>query len=186
MALMRTIPGALVLDAADDVQLEWIVREVAKSEGVHYFRAGRKGCRRLYEQGSTFELGKGNILKEGKDVLIIASGQVVNDALDAAEMLEADGISVEVIDMFTIKPFDKELAIKEAAGKKAVFTFENHSIIGGLGSCVAETYAEEGVCVKFKRVGVEDRFGQVGSADFLQKEFGLTAEALYNKVKETI
>lgn len=186
IAMMRTIPGAVVLDAADDVQLEWIIREIAKMTGVHYFRAGRKNCRRLYEQGSTFELGKGNVIKQGSDVLVIACGQIVNDALDAAEKLEAEGISVEVVDMFTLKPFDKELVLKEVQNKKAVITFENHSIIGGLGSCVAEVLADENVNIKFKRVGVNDQFGQVGSASFLQKEFGLTADDLYEKVKETI
>ena len=184
IALMRTIPEAIVVDAADEVQLEWIVRELAKLRGVHYFRAGRKDSRKIYKEESTFELGKGNILKEGNDVLIIACGHLVSDALDAAEKLEAEGISTEVIDMFTLKPFDKELVVKEAAGKKAVVSFENHSIIGGLGSCVAEVLAEENINVKFKRVGVEDRFGQVGSLSYLQKEFGLTADDLYTKVKE--
>lgn len=183
VALMRTIPGAVVCDAADDVQLTWIVKEFAKSEGIQYVRANRKAVRNVYAEGSTFEMGKGNIVKEGKDVLVIAAGQLVSDALDCAEKLEAEGISVEVVDMFCIKPLDKELIIKEAAGKKAVVTFENHSVIGGLGSAVAETLLEAGVSVKFKRHGVEDRFGQVGTADFLQKEFKLTSADLENTIK---
>lgn len=186
IALMRAMPEALVCDAADDTELEFILREFAKLKGVHYVRAGRKNCRRLYDASSTFELGKGNIVKEGKDVLVISCGQIVSDALDAAERLEKEGVSVEVIDMFTIKPLDKELIIKEAAGKKAIVTFENHSIIGGLGSAVSEVVAEESINCKFRRVGVTDRFGQVGSPNFLQKEFGLTADDLYQAIKETL
>lgn len=186
VALMRAIPDAYVVDAADEVQLEWIVREFAKMEGIHYFRANRKDVRNVYEKGSTFEMGKGNIVKEGKDVLIITAGQIVSDALDCAEALEKEGIHAEVIDMFCIKPIDAELIVKEAAGKKAVITFENHSIIGGLGSAVAEVLAENQVNVKFKRHGVDERFGQVGTPAFLQKEFHLTADDLYNTVKEVL
>ena len=186
VALMRAIPGSVVCDAADATQLDWIIREFAKSEGVHYIRANRKDVRNVYEEGSTFEMGKGNIVREGSDVLIITAGQIVSDALDAAEALEKEGISVEIIDMFCIKPLDVDLIVKEAAGKKAVVSFENHSITGGLGSAVAEVLAEQEVHVKFKRHGVNERFGQVGTPDFLQKEFHLTAEDLMNTVKEVL
>lgn len=183
VALMRAIPQAVVCDAADEVQLDWIIREFAKMEGVHYFRANRKDVRNVYEKGSTFEMGKGNIVREGSDVLIISAGQLVSDALDCAERLEQEGISAEVIDMFCIKPLDEELIIREAAGKKAVVSFENHSVIGGLGSAVAEVLAEHNICVKFKRHGVCERFGQVGTPEFLQKEFHLTADDLYETVQ---
>lgn len=186
IALMRAMPEAIVCDAADETQFEFILREFSKLKGVHYVRAGRKACRQLYDKSSQFELGKGVVVKEGKDVLIVSCGQIVSDALDAAEMLEKEGISVEVIDMFTIKPLDKDLLVKEAAGKKAILTFENHSIINGLGSAVSEVIAEENINTHFKRVGVTDRFGQVGSPSFLQKEFGLTAQDLYKAVKETL
>lgn len=186
VALMRAIPGSVVCDAADATQLDWIIREFAKSEGVHYIRANRKDVRNVYEEGSTFEMGKGNIVREGSDVLIITAGQIVSDALDAAEALEKEGISVEIIDMFCIKPLDVDLIVKEAADKKAVVSFENHSITGGLGSAVAEVLAEQEVHVKFKRHGVNERFGQVGTPDFLQKEFHLTAEDLMNTVKEVL
>ena len=176
VAVMRTIPGSVVCDPADDVEMEWVIREFAKmDEGVHYVRAARKGCHRLYEEGSTFEMGKGNIIREGSDVLLIAAGQLVHDALDAAEELAAEGLSVEVIDMFCIKPLDTELILSEVAGKKAVVTIENHGVVGGLGDAVAAVLAENGISVPFKRHGVCERFGQVGSADFLQKEFKLTA-----------
>lgn len=186
VALMTSIPGAVVCDAADAVQCEWIVRAFNEMEGIHYLRANRKNVRNVYEPGTTFEMGKGNVIREGNDVLIIASGQIVSDALDCAENLENEGISCEVIDMFCVKPLDEELVLKEAQGKKAVITFENHSIHGGLGSLVAELLMENGVSVPFKRHGVNERFGQVGTPDFLQKEFHLTAEDLEKTVHEVL
>lgn len=182
VALMREIPGAVVCDPADDVQMEWIIKEFFKIEGIHYVRANRKAVRNVYQKGSEFEIGKGNILKQGDDILIIAAGQLVSEALDCAEALEKEDISTEVIDMFTIKPLDENLLIKEAKGKRKIVTIENHSVYGGLGSAVSEVMAENGIAVPLKRIGVKERFGQVGTADFLQKEFGLTAD----QIKEAI
>lgn len=186
VALMTSIPGAVVCDGCDAVQVEWIVREFAKMEGIHYLRANRKNVRNVYKPGTTFTMGKGNVVKEGKDVLIITAGQLLSDALDCAENLEAQGISCEVVDMFCIKPLDKELVLSESAGKKAVVTFENHSIHGGLGSAVAEVLAEANVNVAFKRHGVDERFGQVGTPDFLQGEFHLTAADLEETIKNVL
>lgn len=186
VALMRAIPNAVVCDAADDVQLEWIIREFAKTSGIHYVRANRKNVRDVYEKGSTFEIGKGNVLKNGSDILLISAGQLVSDALDAAELLEKENISVEVVDMFTIKPLDKDLILNQAKGKKLVVTFENHSITGGLGSAVAEVLADNNVNVKLKRVGVNELFGQVGTPDFLQKEFKLTSNDLIEVIKTSL
>lgn len=186
VALMRALPNALVCDAADDVQMRWIIRNFAQIEGVHYVRAARKLARRVYEEGSSFAFGKGNVLKQGSDVLIISAGQLVSDALDCAENMAKQGISVEVIDMFCIKPLDTELILSEIKGKKAVITFENHSIIGGLGSAVAEVIAENNISVSFKRVGMRDRFGEVGSADWLQKKFKLTAIDLEEAIKNML
>ena len=183
VALMREIPQAVVCDAADDVQMEWILKEFAKREGIHYVRGNRKAVRDVYAPGSEFVIGKGNILKEGTDVLLITAGQLVSDALDCAESLEKDHISVEVIDMFTIKPLDEELIQKESEGKRLIVTFENHSVYGGLGSAVAEVMAEQKIPAALKRVGVKDRFGQVGTPEFLQKEFGLTAEDLEQVIR---
>jgi len=183
VALMRTIPNAIICDGADDTQVAWIVKEYAKMTGIHYLRANRKSVYDIYEKDSTFELGKGNLLKDGEDILIITAGQILKDALDAAEELKEAGLSVAVIDMFCIKPLDVNLIVKQAQGKKAVITFENHSIIGGLGSAVAEVLAENNINTKFKRIGANDVFGQVGSQDFLQKEFGLTKEHLVAEVK---
>lgn len=186
IALMRAIPDAIVCDAADEIQMKWIIREFSKFNGIHYVRAGRKAARRIYTDDSTFELGKGNILKNGKDVLIISSGQLVSEALDCADSLEKQGISVEVIDMFCIKPLDETLIVNEAQGKKVIVTFENHSIIGGLGSAVAEVLAEKGCLSKFKRIGMNDRFGEVGTPDWLQNKFKLTASDLEEQIKSII
>lgn len=182
VALIREIPGAVICDPADDVQMEWIIKEFLKMEGIHYVRSNRKAVRNVYKKGSSFKIGQGNILKEGKDILIIATGQLVSEALDCAEELEKEGYSVEVIDMFTIKPLDEKLLIKEAKGKSKIVTIENHSIYGGLGSAVSEVIAENGISVPVKRIGVKEKFGQVGTAEFLQEEFGLTAK----QIKETI
>lgn len=182
VALIREIPGAVICDPADDVQMEWIIKEFLKMEGIHYVRSNRKAVRNVYKKGSSFKIGQGNILKEEKDILIIAAGQLVSEALDCAEELEKEGYSVEVIDMFTIKPLDEKLLIKEAKGKSKIVTIENHSIYGGLGSAVSEVIAENGISVPVKRIGVKEKFGQVGTAEFLQEEFGLTAK----QIKETI
>lgn len=182
VALIREIPGAVICDPADDIQMEWIIKEFLKMEGIHYVRSNRKAVRNVYKKGSSFKIGQGNILKEGKDILIIAAGQLVSEALDCAEELEKEGYSVEVIDMFTIKPLDEKLLIKEAKGKSKIVTIENHSIYGGLGSAVSEVIAENGISVPVKRIGVKEKFGQVGTAEFLQEEFGLTAK----QIKETI
>ena len=182
VALIREIPGAVICDPADDVQMEWIIKEFLKMEGIHYVRSNRKAVRNVYKKGSSFKIGQGNILKEGKDILIIAAGQLVSEALDCAEELEKEGYSVEVIDMFTIKPLDEKLLIKEAKGNSKIVTIDNHSIYGGLGSAVSEVIAENGISVPVKRIGVKEKFGQVGTAEFLQEEFGLTAK----QIKETI
>lgn len=182
VALIREIPGAVICDPADDVQMEWIIKEFLKMEGIHYVRSNRKAVRNVYKKGSSFKIGQGNILKEGKDILIIAAGQLVSEALDCAEELEKEGYSAEVIDMFTIKPLDEKLLIKEAKGKSKIVTIENHSIYGGLGSAVSEVIAENGISVPVKRIGVKEKFGQVGTVEFLQEEFGLTAK----QIKETI
>lgn len=186
VGLMRMIPSAVVCDAADDVQLSWIIRAFANMEGIHYVRASRKDTRNVYKKGSEFAIGKGNILKAGNAILILATGQLVSEALDVAEELEQEGISAEVIDMFTVKPFDKELLMKEACNKYLIVTIENHSIYGGLGSAVAEVIAENALSIPLKRIGVDERFGQVGTPEFLQEEFGLTVEQMKAAIKDCL
>ena len=184
IALLRSIPKVVICDAADEVQMDWIIKEFAKLKGVHYVRGNRKGVKNVYAPGSTFAIGKGNLLRAGQDYLIVAAGQLVSEALEVAEMLEEKGISADVIDMFTIKPLDKELLLERFGGKKAVITIENHSITGGLGSAVAEVLAENGLAIPLTRIGVDERFGQVGTPSFLQEEFGLTAEKILEQVKD--
>ena len=186
IAVMRSIPEVMVFAPADEAQLSWTIRECAKLKGVHYIRANRKGNPTMYAPGSAFEIGKGNVIRQGEDVLLLSMGEMLSTAYQAAEELAADGISVEVIDMFTLKPFDAELVRKEAAGKKLVVTFENHNIIGGLGSCTAEALAEEGAGVPLKRIGANDVFGQVGTYEYLCQAFGLTKEHIIETVKDAL
>lgn len=182
VALMRMIPESVVVDPCDGVQFAWTVKEFSKMNGIHYVRSNRKAVRKVYTEDSTFTIGKGNIVKEGKEFLLISAGELVSEALDAAEILEEKGISVEVVDMFCIKPIDEDLILSESVNKKAVLTFENHSVYGGLGSAVEEVLMENNICVNFKKIGVRERFGQVGSADFLQKEYNLTKETIVKEI----
>lgn len=184
IAFYRAVPGAMVFDPADGVQLRWLLRELLEQKGVHYIRSNRKNVPTIYREGSSFELGKGNVIRPGKDVLLISMGILLKDALDAAKELEKDGISVEVVDMYCLKPLDAELIRTEMQGKKAVVTFENHNVINGLGSAVAAVLAEEGAGIPLRMVGVEDRFGQVGSLEFLKQEFGLTKEHVVQVIRE--
>ena len=183
VSLMRAIPGVEVYDPADGVQLEWLIRTLADRSGVHYIRTTRKDILPVYEPGSTFELGKGNVLCEGGDVLMIAAGTVLEDALGAAKALAESGVSVEVVDMFTLKPLDEELVLREAAGKRLVVTVENHSITGGFGSAVAELLAARPVHAPLLRVGVREQFGQVGSLKYLKRAYGLDAESIVESVR---
>lgn len=186
IALMRTIPDVVVCDAADEVQMEWIIKEFSEREGINYVRGNRKGIGNIYEIGSSFELGKGNVLREGTNLLLIAAGQLVSETLRVAKRLENEGISCEVIDMFTIKPLDKELLKSEIEGKERVITIENHSITGGLGSAVAEMMSEQGAKQPLIRIGVEEKFGQVGSPNYLQEEFGFSEEAIYQRISKNL
>lgn len=181
VAMMRTIPGAWVCDPADAVQMSWIVKTFCAHSGVHYVRGGRKAVRNIYEPGSTFEMGKGNVLHEGRDVLIISAGQIVSDALDVAQELNAT-----LIDMFCIKPLDAELIAQHAANKSLVCVFENHGAIGGLGEAVAHVLATEGLGVPLVIQAPHERFGQVGNAAFLQAEYGLSSAALKQAIQERL
>lgn len=182
IALIRMIPNSTICDAADAVQMEWIIKEYAKKDGINYVRGNRKAVKNVYEPGSSFEIGKGNLIKQGKDILIVVAGQLVSDTLIVANELEKEGISVEVIDMFTIKPLDVALVLERMKGKSNIFTIENHSTNNGLGSSVAEVIAENNVPIKLHRIGVSERFGQVGTPDFLQKEFGLDALSIKERI----
>lgn len=184
VSTMRTIPNTVVVAPADHVQMDWVLREFADMEGVHYIRANRKANQQIYEEGSTFALGKGIVLEEGSDVLLLSYGSILQHALDAASELNEKGISTEVIDAFSLKPFDRELFLQEVRGKKLIVTFENHSIVGGLGSIAAEIMADEGLGIPLLRIGTVEQFGQVGPVDEQEKVYGLTKENLVAKTLE--
>jgi transketolase len=187
IALARVIPDVTVLAPADAVQFQWILRETAEKYGMFYIRAGRhRKLYDLYEPGSTFEIGKGIVLSEGADVVIFAIGEMIKESLDAKVRLEEMSISVSVVDMFTIKPLDKELVKRTIQGKKVVVVAENHSIIGGLGSAIAEVMAENGTPALLSRIGIQDHFGEVGTAEYLQEKFKLKSDDIVNAVKELI
>lgn len=185
MGVLRSIPDIKLIELTDPVMVQDIVTQVADLYGVYYLRMPRKNAITVYEEGSSFEIGKGNILCEGKDVTIIASGIMVHEALKAAQLLKNDRIYARVVDMFTWKPVDAELIEKCAKETKAIVTAENHNIFGGLGSAVSEAVVK--TCpVPVEMVGVKDRFGQVGTEDFLKEEYGLTAKAVVDAVKRVL
>jgi transketolase len=186
IADLRAIPEVLVAAPADEVQMAWMVRQLAGMQGVHYIRSYRKVSPRMYAEGSTFTFGKGNVIRQGSDVLLVSMGDMLSTTYDAAEKLAEEGIQAEVIDMFTLKPFDTELLQKEAAGKKLVVTVEDHSVMGGLGSIAADALAEAGIGVRLRKIGSQDRFGQVGPYDYLKKEYGMTVENITETVKNNI
>ncbi len=184
IALMRTIPGMTVINPADAVEAKAAVEAAMQTYGPFYLRFGRFACP-VVTEGHKFEVGKGMQLRDGKDVTIIATGFMVHLALEAAETLAAEGIDARVINIHTIKPLDKEIILKAAKETGAIVTAEEHSIIGGLGSAVAETICE-GCPVPMLRVGVEDRFGKSGKVPPLLEEYGLTAANIADKVKAVV
>lgn len=183
IALMRGIPGMVVINPADDTEARAAVRAAYEYVGPVYIRFGRLAVPVINDPATyQFELGKGIVLKEGSDVSLIATGLEVSETLEAAKMLEADGIHAEVINIHTIKPIDKDLIVKTASKTGKVVTIEEHSVIGGLGSAVAEVLSEE--CpTKMKRIGVQDTFGESGPAKELLHKYELDAEGIYKQVK---
>lgn len=185
VGIMRNIPGITIVDFSDTAMLAAVVPQVASQYGVFYMRMPRKNVHKVYERGSEFTLGKAEVLREGGDVAIIASGLCVYEALCAAELLAKDGVEARVVDMFTIKPIDRACVVESARRTGAVVTAENHNIINGLGSAVAEVLSED--CpVPLVRVGIQDEFGEVGPQDYLMKRFGITSQEIYRKAKEAI
>ena len=181
--LMRTIPGMVVMSPADDVEAKAMVRAAYLHEGPVYMRFGRAAVPVIHGDDFTFEIGKGETLRDGKDVAIIANGLMVAEALTAAEELKEAGIDAMVINMATIKPLDEELVLAAAKKCGKIITCEEHSIIGGLGEAVC-SYLAENYPVKVKRIGVNDEFGHSGPAGALLKQFGLCAENIVAKAKE--
>ena len=183
---MRSIPGMVVISPADDTEARAVVKAAVDYEGPVYMRFGRAAVEDVYDPETyKFEWGKGITVREGNDVAIIANGLLVGEALKAAETLAAEGINARVIDMHTIKPIDRELVLKAAAECGCIVTAEEHNILGGLGSAVAEVVAEE--CpVTVLRVGVNDVFGKSGPAAEVLNYFGLNAENIVEKAKAAV
>ena len=184
VALMRTIPGMTVIVPADDVEAKAAVEAAVNHEGPVYLRFGRAAVPVINDDpGYKFEIGKGVVLKEGKDVTIVASGICVAEALAAAEKLAADGVDAEVINIHTIKPLDEDLVVASAKKTGKVITVEEHSVIGGLGSAVCDA-----LCAKqptpVLKIGINDTFGESGPAAALVVKYGLDGESIYRKAKE--
>ena len=186
IALMRTIPGMTIINPCDDVEAKAAVKAALDFNGPVYMRFGRLAVPVVNDKETyKFELGKGIVMKDGTDVTIVATGLMVNEALEAAKMLEADGISARVVNIHTIKPLDKELICKCAKETGVIVTAEEHSVIGGLGSAVAEAVTE--CCpVPVVKIGVNDEFGYSGPAVELLKKFGLSSDNIAAKVKEAV
>lgn len=183
IALMRTIPGMVVINPADDVEARAAVKAAYDHVGPVYMRFGRLAVPVFNdEENYKFELGKGIVLKEGKDVSIFATGLCVKEAKEAEKLLAADGIDAEIINIHTIKPIDEELVIASATKTGKVVTVEEHSVIGGLGSAVCDVLSEKAP-TKVMKIGVNDVFGESGPALELIAKYGLDAQGIYAKVK---
>lgn len=185
MGLMRTIPDVTLIEPTDSVMLADLMRQTKDMYGVFYFRTTRKVTDQIFEEGSTFEIGKAAVLREGTDVTLITSGFCTSDTLAAADALAQEGISARVLNIFTWKPIDREAITAAARETGAIVTVENHNIINGLGSAVAEVVGE--TCpVPLRRIGVPDRFGEVGSIDYLKEIFGMTREDIVRAAKDVL
>ena len=185
IALMRTIPGMTIINPADETEAKLAVRAALDHDGPVYMRFGRLAVPVVFGDDYKFEIGKGVELKEGNDVTIIATGLMVNEAMQAHDLLKAEGINARVINMATIKPLDKDIILKAAKETGAIVTAEEHSVIGGLGSAVSEVLSEE-YPVPVVKLGVYDRFGHSGPAPKLLDEFGLRAVNIVEKAKKAI
>lgn len=185
VAIMRNIPGMTIYEPVDSAQLKKIFPQILETPGPVYIRLLRRNAVKIFDDDQTFTLGKGTMMKEGKDVTIIASGILVAEAVKAAETLKNEGIDAEIINIHTIKPLDADMVIASAKKTGAVVTAENHSIIGALGGAVTECLSEN-YPVPVRRVGVNDHFGEVGLTDFLMEKYGLTAEHIVEEAKKAI
>ncbi|WP_156285851.1 transketolase family protein [Oceanivirga salmonicida] len=187
MGIIRSIPNTTIIEPTDSSVLKSVIDEVhSKNDKFYWIRLTRKNVFKIYEEGSQFEIGKANVvINYGNDILIVAIGMMVHESIKAAKMLKKEGINVTVLDMFTLKPVDKEAILKYAINTKLVVSAENHNITNGLGSAVSEVLSEN--CPrKLIRIGVKDRFGQVGTLEFLQEEYQLRAIDIYNSIKNNL
>lgn len=185
IGVLRSIPNMVILEPADKFELKSAIAEMIRYDGPVYMRMSRKVVQDVYSGDCKFDLFKADIVKEGKDVSIFASGIMVKEALTACEILKNDGIDAEVINVHTIKPIDRETVIKSARKTRAAVTCENHNVVGGLKSAVSEVLIEE--CpVPLRAIGVKDHFGEVGTLKYLMEKFKMTSGDIVNAVKEVI
>lgn len=185
IALMCSLPNMTVIVPADHREAMEATKAAAMMEGPVYLRFGRCNTEDIFDDSYKFEIGKGTEIKKGDDAAIIATGMMVQKAIEAAKYLELEGIHVRVINISTIKPIDKEIIIKAAKETKGIVTAEEHSIIGGLGSMVSSVVCDKYPC-KVKMIGIEDKFGESGTPDELMEKFKLTSDAISESIKEII
>ena len=185
MGIMRNVPTMTVLEPVDGAMLQNLIQQMVDLQGMFYMRLLRRQPVQVYEYGSTFDIGKGVVLRDGSDVTVVCSGILVHESLEAAELLQDQGISCRVINAFTIKPIDRELIATCAEETGAVVTCENHNVINGLGSAVAEALVET-VPVPMERVGSQDQFGEVGPVDYLMKRYEMGAEDIAKRVHRVL
>ena len=184
IALMRTLPGAVVCAPSDAKQFEFILRHFLTDHRLYYTRATRKALPDIYSQGDTFQLGTWITLETGSDCVIFAIGAMVHEALEASKLLRLQGIEATVVDAFSIKPHDAFLIATLGKEHTRIITVENHSIYGGLGDLVASELMQSGGTHKFVKIGVQDQFGEVGTADYLQRKHGLNASHIVAEAKK--
>jgi len=187
LGLMRTIPGLTIIEPSDPASCAAFTRIAAETYGCFYLRLPRKAAPYLYGADEKFEVGKAKTLRPGKDLCFVALGSLmVNNSLAAAEVLMADGIKASVIDVLSLKPLDAATILEAAKNTGRIISAENHQIAGGLGSAVAELLAESDVQCTFKRIGIRDEFGQVGTQDWLAAHYGLTVSDLVRTAKDML
>lgn len=185
IALMRTIPGMTVINPSDGMSAKKLIKQAVAMEGPCYIRLGRAAVPIFYDDSAELILGKGNVVKDGKDVTVVATGIMVNEAATAAQELSKDGIDLRIIDIHTIKPIDEEIIIKAAKETGAIVTAEEHSVIGGLGSAVSEVVVKN--CpVRMEMVGQQDTYGESGKPEELKKKYKMTAEDIVKAVKKVM
>ena len=185
IALMRTIPGMTVVNPSDAVATKKLLRQIVEMDGPCYFRVGRAAVPVFYGEDDEITLGKGNLIRDGKDATIIATGIMVSKAYEAAEALAAEGIDARVIDIHTIKPIDEDIIIKAASETGAIVTAEEHSVIGGLGDAVAQVVVKNCPC-RMAMVGQLDTFGESGKPDQLLEKYHMTAADIADAVKRVL
>lgn len=185
IALMRTIPGMTVVNPSDAVATKKLLAQIVDMEGPCYFRVGRAAVPVFYGENDEIVLGKGNMIRDGKDVTIVATGIMVNEAFEAAKVLEAEEIDARVIDIHTIKPIDEEIIIKAAKETGAIVTAEEHGVIGGLGDAVAQIVVKNAPC-RIEMVGQLDTFGESGKPDELRKKYHMTADDIADAVRRAV